>query len=40
MRISSIEANIFNVNEAEVTIIKNKSNNLLLNSSFMPYGMR
>ena len=40
MRISSIKVNIFNVKEAEVTIIKNKSNNLLMNSNFMPYGMR
>ena len=40
MRISSIEAKIFNVKEAQVTIIKNKSSNLLMKSNFMPYEMR
>ena len=40
MRISPIEAKIFNVKEAQVTIIKNKSNNLLMKSNFMPYRMR
>ena len=37
LRISSIEANIFKVKEAQVTIIKNKSTNLLMKSYFMPY---
>ena len=40
MRISLIEAKIFNVKEAQVTIIKNKSSNLMMKSNFMPYGMR
>ena len=40
MRISLIEAKIFNVKEAQVTIIKNKFKNLLMKSNFMPYGMR
>ena len=40
MRISPIEAKIFNVKEAQVTIIRNKSSNLLMKSNFMPYGMR
>ena len=40
MRISPIEAKIFKVKEAWVTIIKNKSSNLLMKSDFMPYGMR
>ena len=40
MRISPIEAKIFNVKEAQVTIIKTKSSNLLMKSNFMPYGMR
>ena len=40
MWISLIEAKIFNVKEAQVTIIKNTSNNLLMKSNFMPYGMR
>ena len=40
MRISPIEAKIFNVKEAQVTIINNKSNNFLMKTNFMPYGMR
>ena len=37
MKISPIEAKIFKVKEAQVTIIKNKSTNLLMKSNIMPY---
>ena len=40
MRISPIEAKNFKVKEAQVTIIKNKSSNLLMKKCFIPYGMR
>ena len=40
MRISPIEAKIFKVKEAQVTIIKNKFSNLLIKKCFMPYRMR
>ena len=40
MKISPIEAKIFNVKEAQVTIIKNESNNLMTKRNFMSYGMR
>ena len=40
MRISPIEAKNFKVKEAQVTIIKNKSNNLVMEKCFMLYGMR
>ena len=40
MRIFPIEAKIFNDKEAQVTIIKNKSSNLLMKRNFMPYRMR
>ena len=40
MRIFPIEAKNFNDKEAQVTIIKNKSNNLLMKRNFMPYRMR
>ena len=38
MRISPIEAKIFNVKEAQFTIIKDKSSNLLMKSNLMPHG--
>ena len=37
MRISLIEVKNFKVKEAQVTIIKNNSSNLLMKSDFMPY---
>ena len=37
MRISPLEVKIFKVKEAQVTIIKNKSSNLMMKSYFMPY---
>ena len=37
MGISPIEVKIFKFKEAQVTIIKNKSSNLLMKSDFMPY---
>ena len=40
MRIFPIEVKIFKVKKAQVTIIKNKSINLLMNKCVMPYGMR
>ena len=37
MKISPLEVKIFKVKEAQVTIIKNKSNNFMMKSYFMPY---
>ena len=37
MRIFPLEVKIFKVKEAQVTIIKNKSNNILMKRNFMPY---
>ena len=37
MGISPMEVQIFKVKEAHVTIMKNKSNNLLMKIYFMPY---
>ena len=37
MRISPMEVQIFKFKEAQGTIIKNNSSNLLMKSYFMPY---
>ena len=37
MRISILEVKIFKVKEAQVTIIMNKSNNLVTKRNFMSY---
>ena len=37
MRIFPLEVKIFKVKEAQVTTIKNKSNNILMKRNFMPY---
>ena len=37
MMLSPMEVKIFKVMEAQVTIIKNKSTNLLMKNYFMPY---